>query len=349
MLFSVFFALPLLTSALPHVHSPAPPSSYEWKTLPSLPTTRQEHSVATIGNKVYVIGGTTANESTTTVAYSPTFGIRTVRDVLVFDTQSHKWSEAAPMPISVNHGNAATVDGKIYILGGLSGANITSWNAIPDSYVYDPKTDTWTEIAPMPPGSARGACAVGVHGSTVYLAAGMTRLELKEDGLAPSVAQVTSFNTKTGEWHTDFPPLPGARDHFGGAVFNDTFYISGGRQDGAENTRNNTWALDLSNPTAWVDKAPMPTARGGHATTSIEGYMYTFGGEGNPNAESGVFDNTEVYDMMRDTWVIGPAMTVPRHGTGAVAVKGRIYIPGGGLRIATDATDVMTAFELNNG
>jgi N-acetylneuraminic acid mutarotase len=337
--------LPLLISAVPHVHTYGSPATYEWETLSSLPTTRQEHSVAKIGNKVYVIGGTTTNESATTVAYSAAFGIRTVRDVSVYDTQSNSWTEAAPMPISVNHGNAATVNGKIYVLSGLSGANLTTWNAIPESYVYDPTANIWTEIAPMPRGTARGACAVGVHGPVIYLAGGLTQLELKPDGLQPSVAYVTSFNTETGRWHTEFPPIPGARDHFSGAVFNGVFYVTGGRQDSQFNTRNNTWALDLANTTAWVDKAPMPTARGGHATTSIGRYIFTFGGEGNPDAANGVFDNTEVFDTALNTWLIGPAMTVPRHGTNAVAIGKRVYIPGGGIHVSTDPTNTMTAFQ----
>ncbi|SEQ48578.1 Kelch motif-containing protein [Lentzea xinjiangensis] len=39
----------------------------------------------------------------------------------------------------MNHPNVAAVDGRIYVIGGLSGG--ASWQALRDSYAYDPRTD----------------------------------------------------------------------------------------------------------------------------------------------------------------------------------------------------------------
>ena len=59
--------------------------------------------------------------------------------------------------------------------------------------------------------------------------------------------------------------------------------------------------------------------------------VYTFGGEGNKAAESGVFDKVEAYDARRDSWESVGTMKLPRHGTYAVGDGRKVYIPGGGV------------------
>ncbi|KAH8811239.1 hypothetical protein F5884DRAFT_843024 [Xylogone sp. PMI_703] len=333
-----------LASVIPNSKLAISPTTYKWEDLHNLPVARQEHSVVKLNDKIYIIGGITSNVSFTTATENAPADIHPVRSVQVYDTKTRTWSDASPMPISLNHGNAATVNGKIYMLGGLSGTNMSSWNALPNSYVYDPTSDTWSELPSMPSNTARGGAAVGVYGSTIFIAGGMTKLVVV-GGPQLSVATVTSFNTDTHKWNTALPPLPVERDHVGGAVIASTFYVTGGRDHGQNNTRNNTWTLDTLNPTAWVSKASMPTARGGMAVAAIGRYIFTFGGEGNSNDPFGVFNNTEIYDSDRDTWLIGEAMSIPRHGGGGVAVGDEIYIPGGGVFFGGGVTAVMTKFE----
>ena len=173
----------------------------------------------------------------------------------------------------------------------------------------------------------------------------MDKLELKENSTQGSISTVISYNVQTGSWSTNYPPLPGARDHAAGTVIGKTFYVTGGRDHNQFNWKNDTWALDLSNPTAWVPKASMITARGGLASARIGDKLYTFGGEGNPNSPDLVFDNVEVYDAISDVWTELPKMSWPRHGMGAVAVGGRIYVPGGGVRISAAPTNHFDVFE----
>jgi len=58
--------------------------------------------------------------------------------------------------------------------------------------------------------------------------------------------------------------------------------------------------------------------------------VFTFGGEGNLKVDSYVFNETEVFDSKSESWTKLEPMSVPRHGGGAVAVRGKIYVPGGG-------------------
>lgn len=311
-----------------------------WKSLaPIASGARQEHSVTAIGNIVYIIGGIELSPSPSS---SPE-GVVLSNKVEAYDTILDSWSTLAPLPLPLNHANAASVDGKIYVLGGLNAsdpADPTLWAAVGNSYVYDPAQNHWTELAPMPAGTERGSAAVGVQGSKIYLAGGLKRLVIVPDGPQDSVDTVSVFDTQTRTW-AQLPHLPARRDHVGGAIVDETFYVLGGRDRGVANVRNTVFALNLRahahsrpphpHPPRWATRATMPTARGGVATGVVNDKIYIFGGEGNPaNGSRGVFDQNEVYDPRQDTWEERAPMPVPRHGTGAVAIRDVIYVPGGG-------------------
>lgn len=76
----------------------------------------------------------------------------------------------------------------------------------------------------------------------------------------------------------------------------------------------------------------MPVPRGGLSGDVVGSKVYTFGGEGNPNTLTGVFNETEAFDTTTQQWTKLVPMAVPRQGTHAVAVGNKVYIPGGGLQ-----------------
>jgi N-acetylneuraminic acid mutarotase len=127
--------------------------------------------------------------------------------------------------------------------------------------------------------------------------------------------------------------LPAPRDHAGAAVIGNKMYVLGGRDHGMFHTRGTVYILDLCDLEAgWTTStAQMPTPRGGVSAGVVGTKVYTFGGEGDQSVESGVFNEVEAYDVVTDTWESAGTMKVPRHGTYAVSVGGRIYIPGGGI------------------
>jgi len=291
-----------------------------WTTLTKLPQARQEHSTVAINDsKIVVIGGTAAGASTDLVH--------------MYDIAAATWSTKTPVPFKVNHPNVASCNGKIYVLGGLIGANIP-WSASGESYAYDPVADSWTKLESMPSGTERGSAIVGVYGEMIYLAGGMTVLQI---GNQNSVTTVNGFNTTSGKWQT-LPAaaanIPEGRQHGAGAVIGDVFYITGGRTVSQTAVRGDVFMLNLTNQsTGWQNgSSKMPVPRGGISGAVIGTQIVTFGGEGNPNSASGVFNQTESFDVATQQWAELTPMAVPRHGTSAVAVGGKIYIPGGGLQ-----------------
>lgn len=322
--------------------APSPPPSHcaptttseKWETLqPLVGGQRQEHTAVALDGKIYVIAGIEPDAS------QPT-GVSTINSVEVYDVQEDSWSYAAPLPIPMNHANAAAVNGKIYVLGGLSGGAV--FRGLPNSYVYDPATDGWAELPPMPAGTERGGSILGVTGDTIIVAGGIRLLELTPDGLQETVDIVSSFNTKTRKWAT-LPSLPEGREHAGGGVVGHHFYVVGGRFLGQVNVRGTVFALNLKT-LRWSSLASMPTPRGGVSVAILGDKIYTFGGEGNTAPESGfVFNETEVYDIQGDCWQRLQPMNTPRHGMAAVTLDGKIYTPGGGIR-DFGIVDYMEAF-----
>lgn len=313
-----------------------------WEDLAPIPIIpRQEHtSVALNSTKLVVLGGI--------IQIGETWNNTDL--VTLYDIPSNTWKSIAPLPLALNHPNAAAVNGKIYLLGGLAELRDQNqtWQATANCWVYDPQEDEWTLIASFPEGTERGSAAIGVFGTTIYLAGGLRWMEFNSGGRVLTVDEVSAFDTITGTW-TSYPgsALPVLRDHAAGAIVGGTFYVTGGRSVGHGIIVSKTvYTLDLEDIEGGWELSPstMPTARGGHAAAVLNKSIYTFGGEGNFALDSGVFNNTEVFDTETATWTRLSPMKVPRHGTVALSVKRKIYIPGGGIVLGSGPTNVTDVF-----
>lgn len=290
-----------------------------WHTLDPLQGgARQEAAVLPMNGLVAVIGG---------------FDMvgEVVSSIEVYDPTTRRWDIAQPLPEPRHHVNAAVVAGNLYVLGSLEGPAFIERG---ETHVFYTASGNWASIAPMPPGTERGASAVGVLGSTIYVAGGLRG--------GASVADFSSYNVDTDTW-SELPPMPDARDHLVGGVIGNIFYAIGGRKDGVENLAGDVYAFDPA-AGAWSTRAPMPTPRGGAAGGILGDRIFVVGGEGNPGAESGVFDATEVYDPAKDAWTTLEPMLTPRHGTGAAGIDGVLYIPGGATKKLLGAVATFEAY-----
>ena len=73
----------------------------------------------------------------------------------------------------------------------------------------------------------------------------------------------------------------------------------------------------------------------------LDGRIHTVGGE----ARNAVFPNHEVYDPVADRWSVAAALPTARHGLGAAALAGRLYVIGGGPRAGFAQTDAVEVFK----
>ncbi|EFQ31596.1 kelch domain-containing protein [Colletotrichum graminicola] len=203
-----------------------PRASSAWHDLASIPLLPpQEHAAVAINSTaIAVLGGITGSSAT---------GVWNNTDlVTLYDVPSDMWTPAAPLPVALNHPNAAVVDGKIYLLGGLAETldQNGTWRAVPDCWVYDPARDRWEPVTRFPPGTERGSAAVGIFGTKIYLAGGLRSMETVPGGTIATVDDVSVYDTATDTWTPlGTHPLPQPRDHAGGAVVANVFYVIGGR------------------------------------------------------------------------------------------------------------------------
>ncbi|KAK4178715.1 hypothetical protein QBC36DRAFT_233770 [Triangularia setosa] len=345
----ILSALLLTATSLSLPNNKPTPKGGKWQTLQSISNLpRQEHvTLALSSSSLAIFGGILpANDSSSPIPYL------TTNILQIYSIPKKTWSFGAPAPLALNHPNAAVVNGKIYLLGGLTEIDNWAWRPSPKSFVYEPKTDVWSDLPPIPESeTSRGSAAMGVHNGVIYLAGGLTLLPLvPELGPQQTTDVVSAFDTKNNTWLT-LPEkarrLPEGRDHAGAAVYKGKFYVLGGRKNGQDNVKDTVFELDLKRLSrGWtLKKGRMHTPRGGLAAARLGGNVYTLGGEGNKvNGTEGVFPQVEVYDVQRDKWERLRDMEVPRHGTSAVGIGGGVYVPGGGVRQGGAPVDTFDVF-----
>ncbi|HET7541219.1 MAG TPA: kelch repeat-containing protein [Polyangiaceae bacterium] len=290
------------------------------RAVAKLPAARQEHAVAAAAGEVYVIGGYNPNVTDSVQAYDPS---------------TEKWRDVKSFPVKMNHGNAGSINDKIYVAGYY--INGTMSTATTDAYVYDPKADTWTKISSLPTGSERAASCVAVDASSMYVIGGANN--------GKSVNNAARYDPVANTWE-QLPVLPERREHCSAGFIKGVLYVAGGRADGITGIEPKTWAFDPATK-VWTEKASLDPPRGGLAGAVLADRLFVFGGEGNMNASSGVFPDIDVYDPATNQWRALPPMLVPRHGYGAALLNGRIYLAGGAVHQGAGGSDEVSVFSLD--
>ena len=172
------------------------------------------------------------------------------------------WQPIAATQTTHNEGVSATSGGRVYIVGG---------SPIETSgEVFDPQTNSWSSIAPIPTPRAYAAGTAGLDGR-IYVIGGsgsnVTRL-----------ATVEVYNPVNDSWATA-APLPAARFLLAAATgLNGKIYAFGGFGKSGALT-GDVYCYDPST-NAWTTVAPLPTPRSGlAAATGNDGTIYAIGGE----------------------------------------------------------------------
>ena len=282
-----------------------------WRSIDtaSRPTARHENAMAALDGRLYLVGG------------------RDRRPLDVFDPASGQWTQAAHPPVEpVHHMQAVAHDGRLWILGALTG-DFPAEPAVPVVLSYDPASATWAQGPEVPQARRRGAAALAVHDGVFYLVGGVTRGH--NGGFVP---WLDAFDPATGTW-TALADAPHARDHFQAAVLDGHLYAAGGRTSSHETGE----VLELS--VAKVDvydiaagawstlDAPLPTPRSGNTTLAWQGRIVVIGGES--SAQQAGHAEVDAWNPATGTWEALPPLPAGRHGTQAAVLDGAIHIVAG--------------------
>lgn len=291
------------------------PEGPDWDERAPLLFPNSEIAVAEMDGRIYAIGGYPQSRIVTDV-------------VQVYTAETDTWEAPLRLPVALHHAMAATVDGRLYVIGGETAGSGNTQGDIPAGgpgfvssvYEYDPATGVWSERAPMPTARSGGATAV-VDGK-IYVAGGRP----------PHGADFAVYDPEADAW-TVLPELPTQRNHLAAAAIDGLVYVAGGRFGGGVGSEM-TDALEVYDPAreVWESRAPLLRPRAGLNGIAARGCLYAFGGEGNDADPRGMFEDMDVYNPATDTWTALEPIPTPVHGVaGAAYLDGWIHLPGGGV------------------
>ncbi len=218
------------------------------------------------------------------------------------------WTPTASMASPRADFAATAVDGRLWVLGGITGAGGARLNT---TEVYDPTNDSWR------PGPnlqvARSAFGVATLGQIIYLFGGATPEQANT-----TIAQ--SLDTTTGQWR-DLAPLPTPLANPALAQLDGTIYLVGGEANGGTVASVYAYAPATN---SWRTLAALPTPRTELAAVPLAGKIYALGGLVNGTASATV----DVYDPAANQWTTGAPLLAPMASFGAATVDGRLYAVG---------------------
>jgi hypothetical protein len=140
-----------------------------------------------------------------------------------------------------------------------------------------------------------------------------------------TVRAVQIYDIANDRWELG-PPLLQPNNHGMAATVNGKIYLIGGQTTDAQDGTyvNTVYELDPA-AGAWVEKAPMPTARSGGVAVVHDGKIYVAGGRP-PRGH-----DFAVYDPAANAWEVLPDLPSQRNHMTGVAINGRIHVVGGRL------------------
>ena len=215
------------------------------------------------------------------------------------------WTTKAPMPTALYGMGAATINGVLYVVGGVNDRN----EVVGTVEAYDPATNTWSPRASLP--TPRFNLGTTVINGVLYAVGGYTY------GYPPRTT-VEAYDPTSDTWTTK-ASMPTGRGLLGVAAINGILYAVGG--DGGP--RVTVEAYDPTSDT-WTTKAPMPTGRVALGVTVINGILYAVGG-----GDVTELATVEAYDPTTDTWTSKASMPTKREGLGVTAINSILYAVGG--------------------
>jgi len=272
-------------------------------------------------------------------------------DLEVYDPKTGDLGEWTGLPTDMTtsrsgHAMAAAGDGRIYAIGGNSGAQGQF-----DVEAYNPANGTWAGVQPaldpgapsldaaLPRSTGRwGPAAVSApcpDGGTgcIYVMGG------SDDKGAPSAGTNTVKNAvEVYDWRApglgwkDLAPMPTARRNFGATLGSDgrIYAVGGGEfpdevKAEAYNPTTNTWTS--------IDNLPNPRKLGVRTASDSAGRIYVLGGAwGKPNTDKPAWFKVQVYDPAKplDHWKeVDPMKDWRENGAAASGSDGRVYAIGG--------------------
>ena len=224
------------------------------------------------------------------------------------------WTSIANYPTQIMD-NAVGYDGgsgKVYSVAGFNGsANVAT------SYVYDPSSQAWSQIAGAPQALESPAGAF-VNGK-MYIAGGW-------DSNGNASTAVYAYDPSSNSW-SQAASLPAALTASAAAVLNGQLYLVGGCTTGlCSPTSNGVYRYDPGSNT-WTQLANYPTPVAFAGCAGIAGEIVCAGGTNADN--SATFTSTYIYDPGTNSWSQGANMPYDDWAMAYSGSNDKLQVAGG--------------------
>ena len=229
------------------------------------------------------------------------------------------WTQAAPVAID-HYGGFMDSDGTVAYEGG--GYSFSVGDNTNQFGKFDPATNTWTPLAPVPDlfnAEASGVYAPNVNKLFVF------------GGDSPNAGTVVNttriYDIATNTWSTG-APMPDVRAFMASGYFNGKIYLVGGYNTGnVDPSFGQVWEYDPVANTFNTSRANMPATLGGPGFGIINGHMYVAGGRDLNNTNLNTLYD---YNIATDSWTTGANMPGGVNVPASAVIGGKLWVMGGG-------------------
>ena len=278
-------------------------SENSWVPKANLTYARSGSCAAVVGEKIYIFGGVGEK------------GYCTITEQ--YDPINNVWTTKTPIPTHRSHFGVAVWEDKIYCIGGQDIKDPFAYReqSTGKNEVYDPKTDSWKTLAPMP--NAQLSIQANTVNGKIYVMGGYIN-----DTTASDLNQV--YDLKTNSWSTRTPMPKGQHDHTS-AVIDKKIYIFSTNSTQIYDTYYDSWQIGAS--------APLPIIMGNAITTSgPDGLrrIFVFAANMMPWLNSTRKElTTQCYNPETDSWTTGTSVPTCRYYAAVANINETIYVMGG--------------------
>lgn len=321
---------------------------------------------------------------------------RDLKDVLGIDSGecepvtnlASPWQEGPSLVGNRDEPRIGVIDGKAYLVGGVTEVTHSPGERLlltPSDQLtrFDPRTETYEELAPLP--EALNHVGVVVYDGDLYVLGGygervdaetsdrfyryrpasdrwsrMPDLPLPRAAMAVGVigdtlvmaggardrvptAETFAFDFESKRW-SRLPSMHSRREHVGEAVVGEKLYVLGGRAPQSLAV-DTAERFDLAKR-RWETLPPLPVPAGGLAAVPLGADVIAIGG--GDDGRGTVTDAVQEFQPAAERWAELPGLRTPRHGHGATVVGSRIWVFGGSACAYFNATDRVESLRIDS-
>ena len=233
----------------------------------SMPEVRYRYASAVVGDKIYIIGGLTADTVT---------GM--LKTTLIYDVTNDSWSYGPVLAEGRSDTCAGVVDGKIYVVAGYN--SIDPVKVLDTVEVLDTKaaTPAWATAPKLP--APRGDVTCASAGGKVYAIGGYydPTATWKATAFANTMYELTPG---AAAW-AEKAKMPSSRGDKAAVTMSDGSIIVVGGETHAREQQSQVAAHPVEQyypaHDTWVAKASIPTARFRFGAAVVDDIVYAIGG-----------------------------------------------------------------------